>query len=163
MSVKVPQQEDTARAIGAALAAANVMMRVAARSVVEVEDVVSTPQLRVLMLLAGSGPQSIGSVAAELDVHLSNATRPCEKLVQAGLILRSPDPADRRYVLLELTSDGAALVEHVLDERRSAMAEVLSKMSAEQQASVTAAFELFALSAGSEPTHDGRFALALQP
>ncbi len=150
-------------AIGAALAAANVMMRVAARSVVEVEDVVTTPQLRILMLISGSGPQSIGSVAAELNVHPSNATRPCEKLVRAGLIMRSPDPSDRRFVQLELTARGAALVEHVLSERRAAMAEVFAQLSPEERAKVTDAFELFAVAAGSEPTHDGRFAFALHP
>lgn len=139
------------------------MMRVAARSVIEVENVVTTPQLRILMLISGSGPQSIGSVAAELNVHPSNATRPCEKLVQAGLIIRSPDPSDRRFVQLELTERGTAIVDHVLSQRRAAMAEVFAQLSADEQANVAAAFELFALAAGSEPTHDGRFAFALQP
>jgi DNA-binding MarR family transcriptional regulator len=139
------------------------MMRVAARSVVEVEDLVTTPQLRILMLISGSGPQSIGSVAAELNVHPSNATRPCEKLVRAGLILRSPDPSDRRAVRLELTARGEALVEHVLAQRRAAMAEVFARMPLDEQASVAAAFETFAVAAGSEPTYDGRFAFALQP
>lgn len=150
-------------AVGAALAAANVMMRVAARSVVEVEDVVTTPQLRILMLISASGPQSISSVAAELNVHPSNATRPCEKLVQSGLIMRSPDPSDRRFVQLELTERGTALVDHVLSERRAAMAEVFARMSADERTNVAAAFESFALAAGNEPTHDGRFTFALQP
>ncbi|NEN04678.1 MarR family transcriptional regulator [Diaminobutyricibacter tongyongensis] len=139
------------------------MMRVAARSVVAVEDMVTTPQLRILMLISGSGPQSIGSVAAELNVHPSNATRPCEKLVQAGLIVRSPDRSDRRFVQLELTDRGAALVDHVLSERRQAMAQVFEQLSPDEQAKVTDAFELFAIAAGSEPTHDGRFAFAVQP
>ncbi|MGO4276974.1 hypothetical protein AB4Z22_45290, partial [Paenibacillus sp. TAF58] len=59
------------RAADAALSAANVMMRVAARSVSEVEDQVTTPQLRVLMMIAASGPQNLGAVAAELGVHPS--------------------------------------------------------------------------------------------
>jgi DNA-binding MarR family transcriptional regulator len=151
------------QAIDAALAAANVMMRVAARSVLEVEDIVTTPQLRVLMLISASGPQNIGSVAAELNVHPSNATRTCEKLVQSGLILRSDDPSDRRYVQLELTTRGGELVEHVLAERRAAMAEVLANLSTDDQANVMSAFELFATAAGSEPTHDGRFAFTLRP
>ena len=73
-------------AIEAAMAAANVMLRVAARSVVEVEDRVTTPQLRVLMLIETEGPQSLTGVAAELEVHPSNATRTCDKLVRAGYI-----------------------------------------------------------------------------
>jgi DNA-binding MarR family transcriptional regulator len=150
-----------AQAVDAALAAANVMMRVAARSVFEVEDVVNTPQLRVLMLIYSSGPQNISSVAAELGVHASNATRTCEKLVQARLILRSDHPADRRYVHLELTPAGTKLVQHVLSERKSAMAEVFAAMTDDEQAMVAAAFETFAIAAGGVPTRDGRFALSL--
>jgi DNA-binding MarR family transcriptional regulator len=150
-----------AQAVDAALAAANVMMRVAARSVLEVEDVVSTPQLRVLMLIHLSGPQNISSVAAELGVHASNATRTCEKLVQSRLILRSDHPADRRYVQLELTSAGTNLVQHVLSERKAAMAQVFAAMTEDEQSMVTAAFEIFATAAGGEPTRDGRFALSL--
>ncbi|MEO7018152.1 MAG: MarR family transcriptional regulator [Leifsonia sp.] len=148
-------------AIDAALAAANVMMRVAARSVLEVEDIVSTPQLRVLMLIAGAGPQTLGAVATELGVHPSNATRTCEKLVQAGLIVRSDHPADRRYLQLALTADGSALVEHVLDQRRSAMADVFSAMPEDDRRAVAGAFERFAAAAGGEPITDGRFAFGL--
>lgn len=72
-----------------------------------------------------------------------------------------PDPADRRYVQLALTARGAGLVDHVLAERRAAMAEVFAQLSPGEQANVAAAFELFAIAAGSEPSHDGRFAFAL--
>ena len=148
-------------AVDAALAAANVMMRVAARSVLEVEDLVTTPQLRVLMLIALSGPQNLGAVAAELGVHPSNATRTCEKLVQAGLILRSEDTTDRRYTLVALTPSGSHLVEHVLERRRAAMQEVFAGMSDDDRSLTAAAFERFAAAAGGEPTRDGRFLLSL--
>jgi len=151
------------RAVDAALSAANVMMRVAARSVLEVEDRVTTPQLRVLMMIAATGPQNLGAVAEELNVHPSNATRACEKLVQAGYIVRSDDPIDRRYIRLQLTEAGADLVNHVLDQRRREMAEVLASLSTDEQSTVAAALELFAGAAGGEPIHDGRFAFSLQP
>jgi len=157
----VTELADDARAVDAALAAANVMMRVAARSVLEVEDLVTTPQLRVLMLVALSGPQNLGAVASELGVHPSNATRTCEKLVQAGLILRAEDPSDRRYTLVELTEPGRELVEHVLSRRRAAMQEVFAAMSEGDRAQTAAAFARFAEAAGGEPTRDGRFLLSL--
>lgn len=152
---------DDSHAVDAALAAANVMMRIAARSVLEVEDLVTTPQLRILMLIALSGPQNLGAVAAELGVHPSNATRACEKLVQAGLILRSEDATDRRYTLVALTTRGTELVQSVIDHRRSAMQEVFAAMPAEDQALVASAFRRFADAAGGEPTRDGRFVLAM--
>lgn len=137
------------------------MMRVAARSVFEVEDRVTTPQLRVLMMIAASGPQNLGAVAAELGVHPSNATRACEKLVQAGYIVRSDHPADRRYIQLDLTTSGTELVNHVLDQRRRAMTQVLETLPDDDQKRVATAFEIFASAAGGEAFHDGRFTFSL--
>jgi DNA-binding MarR family transcriptional regulator len=145
----------------ATLAAANVLLRIAARSVLEVEEIVSTPQLRVLILIAASGPQNLGAVAVELGVHPSNATRTCERLVQSGMVARTEDPNDRRYVQLALTPKGTALVNQVLDSRRSAMSDVLARMSIDDRASVAAAFRTFADAAGGSGTEDGRFAFSL--
>lgn len=143
--------------IDAAMAAANVMLRVAAQSVVEVEDRVTTPQLRVLMLVEMSGPQSLTDVATELGVHASNATRTCDKLVRAGLITRSEDPNDRRYARIDLTGSGRGLVEHVLGRRRHAMAEVLGHLAEPDRHAVGAALRTFAEAAEGRPIMDGRF------
>lgn len=117
----------------------------------------STPQLRVLMLIETSGPQSLTDVAAELAVHPSNATRTCDKLVRSGYITRAEDPEDRRYARLELTEAGRELVEHVLRERRLAMAAVFSALSESDQSAVARALRIFAEAAGGPPSLDGRF------
>lgn len=147
--------------IDAVLRAANVLLRVAARSVVEVEDLVTSPQLRVLVLIASHGPRNLGEVAAELGVHASNATRTTDRLVKAGLIERTDDPRDRRYVRLDLTERGANLVNSVLAHRRNAVAEVFAGMPAGLRASVAGAMDAFAAAAGEAGTEDGRFALDL--
>ncbi|MFD1213296.1 MarR family winged helix-turn-helix transcriptional regulator [Arthrobacter sp. GCM10027362] len=147
------------REVEAVMGAANVLMGVAARSVAEVEDIVSSPQLRVLVLIDSRGPQNLGGVAAELGVHPSNATRTCERLVVAGLIKRRDDPADRRYVRLELTARGKELVATVLDHRRQAIAEVISRMPAGKRRALAEAMEAFAAAAGGDGTTDGRFTL----
>src|SRR5690349_19796670 len=98
------------REVQAVIAAADVLLRVVARSVAEVEDTVNSPQLRVLVLIHSRGPQNLGGVAAELGVHASNATRICDRLVAAGLLERREDPADRRYIRLELSAKGHTLV-----------------------------------------------------
>jgi len=144
-------------AIDAALAAANVLLRVAARSVLEVEDRVTTPQLRVLMLIETSGPQSLTDVAGELAVHPSNATRTCDKLVRAGYITRSEDPEDRRFARLDLTGPGRELIEYVLRQRRRAMAEVFDNLDESDRDAVARALRTFAYAAGGHPSLDGRF------
>jgi DNA-binding MarR family transcriptional regulator len=153
------RQKAEAHEIDAALLAADVMMHVAARSVAEVEDVVTSPQLRVLVMIATRGPQNLGDVAVELGVHASNATRTCEKLVAAGLLDRGDDPTDRRYIRLTLTEDGAALVDRVIGHRRSAIAEVFLEMSEDERAAAVEGFLAFARAAGEQPAADGRFTL----
>lgn len=147
--------------VDAALLAADVMMRVAARSVSEVEDIVTSPQLRVLVMIATHGPQTLGNVAVELGVHASNATRTCEKLVRAGLIHRTEDPADRRFVRVALTEQGSELVQRVIGHRRSALADVLAEMEPGERTSAVASFRAFARAAGDLPDADGRFTLLL--
>lgn len=156
-SASIP--EPSSREVEAVMRAADTLLRVVARSVAEVEDVVNTPQLRVLVLIHTRGPQNLGRVAAELGVHASNATRICDRLVAAELLERREDPADRRYVRLELTGKGKSLVDSVLDHRRQAIAEVISRMPSGRRPALAAALEAFAAAAGGQGTSDGRFTL----
>ena len=155
----VPVPEPLSREVEAVMGAADTLMRVVARSVAEVEDIVNTPQLRVLVLIHTRGPQNLGGVAAELGVHASNATRICDRLVAAGLVQRREDPADRRYIRLELTKEGKELVDTVLGHRRQAIAQVISRMPAGRRPALAAALEAFAAAAGGQGTSDGRFTL----
>ncbi|WP_430296829.1 MarR family winged helix-turn-helix transcriptional regulator [Sinomonas sp. B1-1] len=150
-----------AEQVDAVLRAADVLLRVVAASVAEVEDVVTTPQLRVLVLLALHGPQNLGAVARELGVHASNATRTCDRLVVAGLVSRRDDPSDRRFLQLDLTPEGKELVETVFEHRRQAIAEVIGRMPADSRDEVAAAMASFADAAGGSGTEDGRFTLGL--
>ncbi|MGH1550608.1 MarR family winged helix-turn-helix transcriptional regulator [Leifsonia poae] len=145
----------------AALRAADFLMHVAARSVMEVDHIVTSPQLRVLVFIATRGPQNPGDVATELGVHPSNATRTSEKLVRAGLIERQEDPTDRRYVKLTLTKEGERLVGRVIAHRRNAVAEVLAAMPENEREAAARGFAAFATAAGVQPFEDGRFTLVL--
>ena len=156
--------EKTARdaQVDAVLRAGNVLLRVVAQSVVEVEDVVTSPQLRVLVLIASHGPQSSGAIAAELGVHPSNATRTCDRLVNSGLIVRKDVPGDRRYVALALTSKGASLVNGVLEHRRNAIASVIERMPEDLRRAVAEGMDAFAAADGGGGAEDGRFTVDLE-
>ncbi|WP_348788229.1 MarR family transcriptional regulator [Leifsonia sp. NPDC080035] len=149
--------------VDAALLAADVMMGVAARSVMDVDDIVTSPQLRVLVTVATRGPQNLGEIATELGVHASNATRTCDKLVRAGLLARTENPTDRRFVRLTLTRKGTALVDRVIDHRRAALATVLEAMDPAERAAAADGFRAFALAAGVRQGADGRFTLVHPP
>lgn len=127
----------------------------------EVDHIVTSPQLRILVRIATRGPQNPGDIATELGVHASNATRAAEKLVRAGLIERQSNPDDRRYVRLTLTPEGERLVERVIGHRRDAIAAVIAAMPDDDREAAARAFDAFARAAGVEPSDDARFTLAL--
>jgi DNA-binding MarR family transcriptional regulator len=114
--------------VDAVMLAARVLLGVSARSMGAVEDVVTPPQLRLLVMVASRGPLNLAAVAEGMGVHPSNATRACDRLVVAGLLDRRDNPADRRNLLLELTPAGHELVKRVMDQRRAAIAEILDRM-----------------------------------
>ena len=149
--------------IDAALRAADVLLHVAAQSVMEVDHLVTSPQLRALVFIATRGPQNPGDLAVELGVHASNATRTSEKLVRLGLLERRENPADRRYVQLTLTPEGLRLVERVIEHRRAAVAAVLAAMPPDEREAAARAFDAFASAAGVAPSDDGRFTLVRPP
>jgi len=141
----------TPHEIDAVMFAARVFVAVAAQSVASVEDRVTLPQLRVLVMIASRGPQNLAAVAQALGVHPSNATRRCDKLVEAGLIHRSDDPADRRNLILRLTPSGRVLVQQMAEHRRGAIEDVLGKMPAALRGDLVPALLAFAQAAGEVP------------
>lgn len=137
--------------VEAVIAASRVLVAVSAQSVAAVDDVVTLPQLRVLVMVASRGGLNLGAVAAGLGVHPSNATRAVERLVVAGLLDRHDDPTDRRNLVLELSAPGRALVERVMDERRVAIAAILERMPPSRRRSLVPVLRAFAAAAGEVP------------
>ena len=140
--------------VDAVMSAARVLVGVIAASVAEVDDAVTPPQLRVLVLTASRGPWNMAALAEALQVHASNATRTVDRLVQAGLLLRRESPLDRRNVELTLSRRGQALVRSVMDHRRHALERVLQAMPADRRHQLVPTLLAFADAAG-EPASNG--------
>ncbi|MFF3597865.1 MarR family winged helix-turn-helix transcriptional regulator [Kitasatospora indigofera] len=64
----------------------------------------------VLSGLARTGPRSAADLGREIGLDRTTVTRRADRLEQAGLLERRPDPADGRATLLALTDDGHAVV-----------------------------------------------------
>ena len=118
--------EDDAAAV---LAGTQVIGSLIAESISQVETEVTMPQLRVLMLAATQAPLNLLTVAADLGVHPSNATRTCDRLVRAGLLDRRTSERDRRHLAMTLTPAGRRLVDRVLGYRRKHVERLLDTMS----------------------------------
>ena len=140
MTDKAAHVDDPARQADAVMRAARVLIGVVAKSLVELEDQVSLPQWRVLVLLATKGRLNLGQVAGALGVHPSNATRTVDRLVVAGFIKRADDPQDRRYLVLDLTKQGHDIVEQVMGHRRASIVAVMENMTSARRRALARAW-----------------------
>ncbi|HEY5356810.1 MAG TPA: MarR family transcriptional regulator [Streptosporangiaceae bacterium] len=141
----------TEEQIDAIMLAAQALVGVTAQSVAEVEDLVTLPQLRVLVLVAGRGPLNLHALAMAMGIHPSNATRACDRLVAAGLLRRLESSVDRRNLVLGLTDDGQQLVSAMVQRRRRAVAAVLEQVPATRRRALASAMRTFGLAAGEAP------------
>jgi DNA-binding MarR family transcriptional regulator len=86
-------------------------------------------QLRVLTIIERNRQTNMNRLAEALDVVPSSASRLCDRLEATGLLRRVPDPRDRREVRLTLTAAARRLLEELRERRRTALAEVLERMT----------------------------------
>jgi DNA-binding MarR family transcriptional regulator len=84
-----------------------------------------------------------------------------ERLVVAGMLHRTEDPSDRRYLALELTDRGHDVVQRVMAHRRAAIEAILSPMTIAQRRALARALEAFATAAGEPPHGEEGFLLGL--
>jgi DNA-binding MarR family transcriptional regulator len=140
--------------IAAVMLAARAIVAITASSVAALDDQVTLPQLRVLVMIASRGPLNLAAVAHGLRVHPSNATRVCDKLVTAGLLHRSDDPEDRRNLILRLTGSGCELVDAMNRGRQAAIRDVLARMAPARRSGLGPKLRSFAEAAGELPDTD---------
>jgi DNA-binding MarR family transcriptional regulator len=67
------------------------------------------PQYLVLCVLWEGGDQTIGGIAARLDLEPSTITPLVKRLEQAGHVVRKRNPADERQVNVTLTKQGRSI------------------------------------------------------
>jgi DNA-binding MarR family transcriptional regulator len=67
---------------------------------------VSLAQCHVLMELGLGGGMTIAELAEIIKLDKSTLSRTIDSLVQTGLVDRTIDPADRRYMQIKLTEQG---------------------------------------------------------
>lgn len=145
-------------ALDAVLLASRTLVAISAQSIATALVDVDFVQFRVLVVVASRGPCSLGRVAEAVGLHVSTASRTCERMVAMGLLDRAASPADRRHLELTLTPDGEALVGRVLRARRAALEPVLGKLTAREQRRLTTALRDFAEAAG-EPSVQALWAM----
>ncbi|MGW0804672.1 MarR family winged helix-turn-helix transcriptional regulator [Nonomuraea sp. NPDC002799] len=149
-----PEQVDGAdpsAVISAVLTGSRLLVAIAARSLSAVEDRVTLPQFRMLVVLAGHGETKLVTMAELLNVNSSTAMRMADRLSTAGLIMREVNPHNRRESLMRLTGEGRRIVDQVTARRREEIAAIVSRMSVERCRSLIAAMNAFNEAGGESP------------
>ncbi len=96
---------------------------------------VSTGEWAVLSELARSGedsPLTPSQLAAAANVAPSSMTHRLDRMVERGLLTRSPDPANRTRVLVQLSDAGYALYAAAIRESDLVEADLLESLTAEE-------------------------------
>jgi DNA-binding MarR family transcriptional regulator len=96
--------------IDAVLNASRLIVAVSESSIAAVDEAVTVPQFRLLVVLHTGGPMKPSTAAGMLGVNPSNATRMVDRLIAAGLVDRHVNPTTRREMVLELTKAGSNTV-----------------------------------------------------
>jgi len=146
--------------VDALLRASRALVSITARSLTAVNEDVTLPQFRSLVVLATAGPQTVSALADRLAVHASTMTRMCNRLVSRGLVVRAPSAVDRREVVIALTTMGTTVVETVMAARRKEIDDVVQRMGDDDRAAVVIALNKFSQAAGEGPNSADTHALA---
>lgn len=98
---------------------------------------IGRPEFDVLATLRRSGSPyqlSPGALAASMMLSTGGTTARLDRLEKAGLVARSPDPSDRRAILVRLTPQGHAIADQAVTAGLTEQQRLLSHLSADRQA-----------------------------
>ncbi len=132
----------------AVLLASRALVAVAAKSLAQVEQIVTVPQWRLIVVVSREGQLALHELAAALGVHPSTGTRMCDQLVAKGLLSREDHPIDRRFLILKLTPAGQELVDKVNSDRQREIESILDRLPAAGRKRLVSALADFAEAAG---------------
>lgn len=146
-----PDPDDVDALTDAVLTASRLLVAVSARSIAAVDEGITLPQFRLLVVLDSRGPLKLTALAEQLAVNPSTATRMVDRLVAADLLRRAANPASRRELVVSLTESGAAVVRKVTQRRRAEITRIVARMPPAQRHGLVRALSAFA-EAGDEPS-----------
>ncbi|MET7457626.1 MarR family transcriptional regulator [Streptomyces sp. NPDC005574] len=146
----VGAMDDVDAVTRAVLTASRLLVAVSARSLAAVEERVTLPQFRMLVVLSTRGATKLVSLAELLQVAPSTAMRMVDRLIAAGLADRQTNPVNRRETLLRLTEEGRRTVEDVTARRRGEIAAIVARLRPTERLALVEALTAFN-EAGGEP------------
>jgi DNA-binding MarR family transcriptional regulator len=137
----------------ALLTASRLLVAISARSIGQVDETITIPQFRTLVILSNHGQINLATLARLLGVQPSATGRMVDRLVAAGLIDRLPHPTSRRELLAALTKRGRDVVRRVTAHRRAEIAAIVEEMPPQERHGLVRALEAFTAAGGEPDVH----------
>lgn len=142
----------------AVLTASRLLVAVTTRSLAAVEEHVTLPQFRLLMVLSQHRDAKLVELAEWLAVNPSTAMRMLDRLIVAGLAERETNPDNRRETVLRVTPEGNRLVTEVTAGRRREIAAIVERLAPHQRTALVEALTAFT-EAGEQDQGSGTYPL----
>ncbi|MFE3637690.1 MarR family winged helix-turn-helix transcriptional regulator [Streptomyces sp. NPDC059168] len=127
----------------AVLTASRLLVAVSARSLAEIEEGVTLPQFRMLVVLSSRGAMKLVALAELLQVAPSTAMRMVDRLIAAGLADRKSNPGNRRETLLQVTEEGRRAVATATARRRAEISAIVQRLRPTQRLALVEALDAF--------------------
>lgn len=109
---------------------------------VRITDIVSDTQFYVLTRLHDGGSATPSDLARMEGVTPPAIIRTINALEAAGLVRRVGDPHDGRRVIIEVTDEGHALIDHTRSRRNARMRAEFAELGPEDRAALVRVSEL---------------------
>src|ERR1700722_8137994 len=107
---------------------------------IDVRAGLTPARFSTLASLRFHGSRNIGDLAADERVRPPSMTRLVRDMERDGLLTRTPDPADGRGVLIELTPSAVAMFDSVRAQKIALVADFLETLGGPAQAAINVAF-----------------------
>lgn len=103
---------------------------------------ISLIQSHILYEIDHQHHPSIQQVAETLGTDITTFSRQVQSLVKIGLVLKTPDPTDRRFFILSLTAEGKEVADNIDKQMNQFLECVFSNMSQKEKETVIHAIHL---------------------
>jgi DNA-binding MarR family transcriptional regulator len=102
----------------------------------------SPSQQSALAVIANHGPLTLGALAEHERVAPPSITKVVTKLESDGLVVRTPDPGDRRVCRVAISPQGAALLEESRRRKTAWLAARISELDSDRQRRLSDALDV---------------------
>ncbi|HZE38090.1 MAG TPA: MarR family transcriptional regulator [Stackebrandtia sp.] len=135
--------DDIDAVTAAVLTTSRLFVAISARSLAAMEETVTLPQYRMLVVLSTRDSAKLVDLADQLGVNPSTATRMITRLIKADLVVQEVNPDNRRERVIRLKPAGRRLVDDVTSHRRAEIAAIITRMPSAQRGALAEALNAF--------------------